>query len=59
MRIDYGGAVIPWYERPLAGGFNYTWEEKPPDPPPPEVQQYIANETYIQEKMQEGNGGIG
>jgi len=59
MRIDYGGAVIPWYERPLAGGFNYTWEEKPPDPPPPEVQQYIANETYIQEKMQEGPGGIG
>jgi len=59
MRIDYGGAVIPWYERPLAGGFNYTWEEKPPDPPPPEVQQYIANETYIQEKMQEGGGGIG
>jgi hypothetical protein len=59
MRIDYGGAVIPWYERPLAGGFNYTWEEKPPDPPPPEVQQYVANETYIQEKMQEGNGGIG
>jgi len=59
VRIDYGGAVIPWYERPLAGGFNYTWEEKPPDPPPPEVQQYIANETYIQEKMQEGNGGIG
>jgi hypothetical protein len=59
MRIDYGGAVIPWYERPLAGGFNYTWEQKPPDPPPPEVKQYIANETYIQEKMQEGNGGIG
>jgi len=59
MRIDYGGAVIPWYERPLAGGFNYTWEEKPPDPPPPEVQQYIANETYIQEKMQEDGGGIG
>jgi hypothetical protein len=59
MRIDYGGAVIPWYERPLAGGFNYIWEEKPPDPPPPEVQQYVANETYIQEKMQEGDGGIG
>ena len=59
MRIDYGGAVIPWYERPLAGGFNYTWEEKPPDPPPPEVKQYIANETYIQEKMQEGSGGLG
>jgi hypothetical protein len=59
MRIDYGGAVIPWYERPLAGGFNYTWEEKPVAPPVPEIQQYIANETYIQEKMQEGNGGIG
>jgi len=59
MRIDYNGEVIPWYERPLAGGFNYTWEQKPPDPPPPEIQQYIANENYIQEKMQEGNGGIG
>jgi len=59
MRIDYGGEVIPWYERPLAGGFNYTWEQKPPDPPAPEVQQYIANENYIQKKMQEGNGGIG
>jgi len=59
MRIDYGGAVIPWYERPLAGGFNYTWEEKPVAPPVPEIQQYIANETYIQEKMQEGSGGLG
>ena len=59
MRIDYNGAVIPWYERPLAGGFNYTWEEKPVAPPVPEIQQYIANETYIQQKMQEGNGGIG
>jgi hypothetical protein len=59
MRIDYNGAVIPWYERPLAGGFNYTWEEKPVAPPVPEIQQYIANETYIQEKMQEGGGGIG
>ena len=59
MRIDYNGAVIPWYERPLAGGFNYTWEEKPVAPPVPEIQQYIANETYIQEKMQEGSGGLG
>ena len=59
MRIDYGGAVIPWYERPYAGGFNYTWEEKPVAPPVSEIQQYIANETYIQEKMQEGSGGLG
>jgi hypothetical protein len=59
VRIDYNGEVIPWYERPLAGGFNYTWEQKPPDPPAPEVQQYIANENYIQQKMQEGNSGIG
>jgi hypothetical protein len=59
VRIDYNGAVIPWYERPLAGGFNYTWEEKPVAPPVPEIQQYIANETYIQEKMQEGSGGLG
>ena len=59
MRIDYGGAVIPWYDRPLIGGYNYTWEEKPVAPPVEEVKQYIANETYIQEKMQEGGGGIG
>ena len=34
MRIDYGGAVIPWYESPLAGGVNYTWQERPPEAPP-------------------------
>lgn len=33
MRIDYGGAVIPWYESPLAGGVNYTWQERPPEAP--------------------------
>jgi hypothetical protein len=61
MRIDYGGAVIPWYEAPLAGGVNYTWQEKPAAPPLAEVKQYIANETYHQQKMQErgGGGGLG
>ena len=59
MRIDYNGEVIPWYERPMAGGFNYIWEEKPVAPPVPEIQQYIANENYYQQKMQEGNSGIG
>lgn len=33
MRIDYGGAVIPWWESPLAGGVNYTWQERPPEAP--------------------------
>jgi len=33
MRIDYGGAVIPWYESPLAGAVNYTWQERPPEAP--------------------------
>lgn len=33
MRIDYGGEVIPWWESPLAGGFNYTWQERPPEAP--------------------------
>ena len=56
MRIDYGGAVIPWYEAPLAGGVNYTWQEKPAAPPIAEVRQYIANEQYQQEKMREGSG---
>ena len=59
MRIDYNGEVIPWYERPMAGGFNYIWEEKPVAPPVPEIKQYIANENYYQQKMQEGNSGIG
>ena len=59
MRIDYGGAVIPWYEAPLAGGVNYTWQEKPVAPPIEEVKQYIANENYQREKMQEGGGGLG
>jgi hypothetical protein len=56
MRIDYGGAVIPWYEAPMAGGVNFTWQEKPAAPPLAEVQQYIANEQYQQMKMREGNG---
>ena len=43
----------------MTGGFNYIWEEKPVAPTVPEIQQYIANENYYQEKMQEGNGGIG
>jgi hypothetical protein len=59
VRIDYGGAVIPWYEAPLAGGVNYTWQEKPVAPPVEEIKQYIANEQYQQEKMREGSGGIG
>lgn len=33
MRIDYGGAVIPWYESPLIGAVNYTWQERPPEAP--------------------------
>lgn len=58
MRIDYGGAVIPWYEAPLAGGVNYTWQEKPVAPPVEEIKQYIANEQYQQEKMRESSGGF-
>ena len=56
---DYGGAVIPWYEAPIARGYNYTWEKKPVAPPVEEVKQYIANENYQREKMQEGSGGLG
>jgi hypothetical protein len=46
MRIDYGGAVIPWYESPLAGGVNYTWQERPPEAP-------------VQDKSTWGQGGGG
>lgn len=46
MRIDYGGAVIPWYESPLAGGVNYTWQERPPEAP-------------VQDKSSWGQGGGG
>ena len=54
-----GGQVIPWYEAPVIGMYNYTWQEKPVAPPVEEIKQYIANETYQQEKMKEGSGGIG
>jgi hypothetical protein len=56
---NYGGRVIPWYEAPIIGGINYTWEEKPAAPPIPEIQQYIANQEYHQQKMREGSGGLG
>jgi hypothetical protein len=46
MRIDYGGAVIPWYESPLAGAVNYTWQERPPEAP-------------VQDKSSWGQGGGG
>ena len=46
MRIDYGGAVIPWYESPLAGAVNYTWQERPPEAP-------------VQDKSTWGQGGGG
>ena len=59
MRIDMGGQVIPWYEAPVIGMYNYTWQEKPVAPPVEEIKQYIATETYQQEKMKEGSGGIG
>ena len=59
MRYDYGGRTIPWYEAPIIGGYNFVWEKKPEAPPIAEVKQYIANETYQQEKMKEGSGGFG
>jgi len=58
MVIDYGGAVIPWYEAPMAGGVNFTWQPKPEKPPIEEIKQYIANEQYQQMKMREGSGGF-
>ena len=50
MRIDYGGAVIPWYESPLAGGVNYTWQERPPEAPPQDKTNWGVGGLY-------GNGG--
>jgi hypothetical protein len=59
--FDYRGAVIPWYEPIPAGSINFVRQEKPVAPPIEEVKQYIANETYHQQKMQErgGGGGLG
>jgi hypothetical protein len=46
MRVDYGGAVIPWWESPIIGAVNYTWQERPPEAP-------------VQDKSSWGQGGGG
>lgn len=56
---NYGGRVIPWYEAPIIGGINYTWEKKPEAPPIEEVKQYLENQAYVQSKRSEGNSGFG
>ena len=54
--IDYGGEVIPWYDAPIIGATNFTWQPIPPNPSPEEIQKYINNKQYQQMKMREGSG---
>ena len=54
--IDYGGEVIPWYDAPILGATNFTWQPIPPNPSPEEIQKYIDNKQYQQMKMREGSG---
>ena len=54
--IDYGGEVIPWYDAPIIGATNFTWQPIPPNPSPEEIQKYIDNQKYQQMKMREGSG---
>jgi hypothetical protein len=54
--IDYGGEVIPWYDAPIIGATNFTWQPIPPNPSPEEIQKYIDNKQYQQMKMREGSG---
>ena len=54
--IDYGGEVIPWYDAPIIGATNFTWQPIPPNPSPEDIQKYINNKQYQQMKMREGSG---
>ena len=56
MVIDYGNQVIPWYDSPILGATNFTWQPIPANPPADEIQKYIANKQYQQMKMREGSG---
>ena len=50
MVIDYGNQVIPWYDSPILGATNFTWQPIPANPPADEIQKYIANKQYQQKK---------
>lgn len=52
-RYDYGGAVIPWYESPIIGGVNYTWQERPVEAPPVDKSLWGVGGLYG------GGGGLG
>jgi hypothetical protein len=52
-RYDYGGAVIPWYESPIIGGVNYTWQERPVEAPPVDKSTWGVGGLYG------GGGGLG
>ena len=48
-----GGAVIPWYESPIIGGYNYTWQERPVEAPPVDKSTWGVGGLYG------GGGGLG
>ena len=53
-RYDYGGAVIPWYESPIIGGVNYTWQERPVEAPPVDKSLWGVGGLYGND-----SGGLG
>jgi hypothetical protein len=56
MVIDFGGAVIPWYEGIPIGATNVTLQPRPANPSREELQLYFNGLRAQQDKMREGNG---
>ena len=54
--IDFGGAVIPWYEGIPIGATNVTLQPRPANPSREELQLYFNGLRAQQDKMREGNG---
>jgi hypothetical protein len=54
--IDFGGAVVPWYEGIPIGATNVTLQPRPANPSREELQLYFNGLRAQQDKMREGNG---
>ena len=56
MPVSVDHQIIPWYDSPMLGDTNFTWQPIPANPPADEIQKYIANKQHQQMKMMEGSG---